>query len=79
MSAAELLLILLVALLVFGPAKLPMLAQHLGKFMKRMNHAKNQLSAFWNEQLQEHQLQENIKKAEKADAHYQQETKEQKK
>jgi sec-independent protein translocase protein TatB len=71
MSSAELLLIFLVALVVFGPAKLPMLAQHLGKLVKRMEHLKQQLTRFWQTQLQEQQLQDNIKKAEKADALYQ--------
>jgi sec-independent protein translocase protein TatB len=75
MSSAELLLIFLVALIVFGPSKLPMLAQHLAKLIKRMDYMKQQLSAFWQSQIQEQQLQENIKKAEKADVLYQQKPK----
>lgn len=68
--SSELLLIFLVALMVFGPSKLPMLAHHLGKLMKRFEQYKQKLSVFWEEQVNEHQLQENIKKAQKADKAY---------
>lgn len=71
MSAGELLLTLLIALLVFGPSKLPMLAHHLGKLIQRINHYKQQLAVFWQSQLKEQQLQENIKKANQADSNYQ--------
>jgi sec-independent protein translocase protein TatB len=72
MNFSELLLILVVALLVFGPKKLPMLAYHLGKLVGQFNHYKQQLTALWQHQLNEHQLQENLKKAQKADENYQQ-------
>ena len=71
MSMGELLLTLLVALLVFGPKQLPMVAYHLGKLFGRFNHYKHQMTDIWQQQLNEHQLQENIKKAEKADTDYQ--------
>ncbi len=70
MSAGELLLTLLIALLVFGPSKLPMLAHHLGKLIQRLTHYKQQLAIFWQSQLNEQQLQENIKKANQADSNY---------
>ena len=70
MSSGELLLIFLVAMLVFGPSKLPMLAHHLGQLIKCLNHYKRQASVFWQSQLNEHTLQENIIKAEKADKQY---------
>ena len=70
MSGGELLLTLLVALFVFGPKKLPMLAYHLGKLFGRFNEYKQKAVAFWQQQMNEQQLQENTKKAEKADANY---------
>ncbi len=72
MSAGELLLTLLIGLLVFGPSKLPMLAHHLGQLIKQLNHYKQKIATFWQAQLNEQQLQENIKKASKADRKYQQ-------
>lgn len=74
MSTAELLLTALVALLVFGPTKLPMLAQHLGNVMRLLHRYQRLASQFWQTQLNEHQLQENLKKAEQADKHYQSDT-----
>ena len=65
MSIGELLLTLIVALFVFGPKKLPMVAHHLGKLVGRLNGYKQQVSVFWQQQLQE-----NTRKAEKADAGY---------
>jgi sec-independent protein translocase protein TatB len=66
----ELLLILLVALIVFGPQKLPMLASHLGLLMRHLNKLKATTSVFWQQQLNEYQLEENKHKAEEADNHY---------
>lgn len=70
MSAGELFLTLVVAIIVFGPSKLPMLAEHLGKLLLMINRLRSQLNEFWQTQLQEQQLRENIRKAEKADACY---------
>jgi sec-independent protein translocase protein TatB len=64
---SELLVILLVALIVFGPNKLPMLAEHLGKLLRHYNHLKQQLADFWQGQVAEQELRENEKKAEKVD------------
>ena len=70
MSMSELFITMLVALVVFGPKKLPMVARHLGLLLGRFNHYKQQAAMFWQQQLKEQQLQENIKKAQKADASY---------
>jgi len=70
MSMAELFITMLVALVVFGPKKLPMVARHLGRLLGRFNHYKQQAAMLWQQQLKEQQLQENIKKAQKADASY---------
>ncbi|MGL6028870.1 MAG: twin-arginine translocase TatA/TatE family subunit [Legionella sp.] len=75
MSAGELLLILLVTLLVFGPKKLPMLATHLGLLLKKINGLKQQASVWWHQQQQQLTLQENERKAQEADALYKQSTK----
>ena len=70
MSSGELLIILVVALIVFGPDKLPMLAEHLGKLFRQFNKLKQQAASFWQTQLNEQQLRENQRKAEKADESY---------
>ncbi|WP_133129871.1 Sec-independent protein translocase subunit TatA/TatB [Legionella yabuuchiae] len=72
MSVAELFLIVVVALIAFGPSKLPMLAHHLAKLHKRFVRLQQQFAEFFQSQLNEHQLQENLKKADKADSEYQQ-------
>ncbi|MCP0914931.1 MULTISPECIES: twin-arginine translocase TatA/TatE family subunit [Legionella] len=75
MSTGELLLILIVALLVFGPGKMPMLAQHLGKCVRLLQQYRQQILEFWQAQMNEQQLQDNLKKAEEADKKYQLEDK----
>lgn len=70
MNSAELLLIMLVAIIVFGPSKLPMLASHLGKLMRHFNALKQQLNDFWQNHLNEQQLRENEDKAKQVDALY---------
>ncbi len=74
MSSGELLLTLIVALIVFGPSKLPMLATHLGLLIRKINQIKEQATAFWQQQLNEHQLQENQRRAEQGDKQYQEKT-----
>ncbi len=71
MNSSELFLTFLVALIVFGPNKLPMLAEHLGKLLRLLSHVKQQASLFWQAQVQEQQLRENTRKAEQADVIYQ--------
>lgn len=70
MSLGELLLTVLVALLVFGPEHLPMLARHIGKFMRQINHYKQMTQQFWDSQNTQLQLDENIKKAQAGDKQY---------
>ena len=74
MSMGQLFLTFLVALLVFGPAKLPMLVRHLGRVLAQFNRYKQQAALAWQKQLQytlnEEQLEDNLKKAQKADASY---------
>lgn len=70
MSISELLVIFIVALIVFGPSKLPMLANHLGSLFHYMNRFKQQLQQFWQTQLNEQQLTENECKAKEADKTY---------
>lgn len=71
MNLAELLLTLMVALLVFGPKKLPMLAHHLGRVIARVNGYQQKWIKFCQQQCEAQQLQENIQKAEAADRDYQ--------
>ena len=70
MSTGQLLLTLLVALMVFGPNKLPMLAEHLGRFISRLDKYKQQANALWQAQLNQQQLLENESKALEADVAY---------
>lgn len=70
MSSGELLLTLIVALIVFGPSKLPMLATHLGLLVRKINQIKEQATAFWQQQLNEQQLLENQRRAEQGDKQY---------
>lgn len=70
MSMGELLLTALVALLVFGPERLPTLARQLGSLVKQANKYRQQAMSFLEEAKLEQQLQENIKKANEADEQY---------
>ncbi len=72
MSIGQLFLTLFVALIVFGPNKLPMLARHLGLLVAKVERFKKQAYALWQLQLKTQQLQENQQKAYDADAVYQQ-------
>lgn len=71
MSSGELILTLFVALVVFGPNKLPMLAEHLGKLYRFFKLCRNQLGSAWEKLVSEQQLLENQKKAAAADKQYQ--------
>jgi sec-independent protein translocase protein TatB len=68
--SAELLLILLVALIVFGPTKLPMLAKHLGWIWQTYQQGKGHIQQLWEENLQSKLLDEHIQKAKEADDLY---------
>ncbi|CAM2742382.1 twin-arginine translocase TatA/TatE family subunit [Legionella worsleiensis] len=71
MSSGELIVTLIVAVSVFGPSKLPMLAKHLGLLLHQLNRLKEYAVEFWQQQLNEVQLQENKRKAELSDQEYQ--------
>ena len=71
MNLMELLLTLMVALIAFGPKKLPMLAHHLGRLAARLNVYQQQWTKFYEAERHAHQLQENIKKAAAAELEYQ--------
>lgn len=71
MSIPELLLILVVAVIVFGPSKLSMLASHLGLFIKKFDQIKAQVDSYWHQQQMTFHLKENEQKAKHADQYYQ--------
>jgi len=75
MISGELLLILLVACIVFGPEKLPMLARHLGLAVRHVQRFREQALQFWQQQVNEQQLLQNQQKAEVADAAYREQSK----
>lgn len=70
MSISETLIILMVALVVFGPEKLPELAKHLGKLIAKGRQIKAQLEQQLHQQQLHFDLDENIKKAAEADKKY---------
>lgn len=70
MSSGELLLTLLVALIVFGPSKMPMLASHLGSALRKIKQYKSHVELLWQQQLAQLQLQEKEQKAKRADEQY---------
>ncbi|HBI22397.1 MAG TPA: preprotein translocase subunit TatB [Legionella sp.] len=70
MSTSELLLTVVVALVVFGPKKLPMLARHLGQLIAKGHHYQQQALAIWQSHLNKQRLQENRNRAQEADASY---------
>ena len=49
----ELLVIFVIALLVFGPKKLPELGKSLGKGLREFKRATNELKASWDDQMQD--------------------------
>ena len=70
MFSTELLLIFLVALVVFGPKRLPELATTLGKLFSYLLILKKKASLFLEEQSKELKLWESEQKAKKADERY---------
>lgn len=75
MSSGEILLTAVVALVVFGPSKLPMLATHLGKLLNTINRIKTQATLLWQNQVNQLELHENQRRADEADKHYQEKKK----
>lgn len=72
MSLGETLVILVVALVAFGPKKLPMLARHIALMLTKFNQLQAQITQFWHHQQAQLQLEENEKKAQHADNNYHQ-------
>jgi len=70
MSLSEILIILVVALLVFGPSKLPELAHNLGKLFAKGRHFKEKIEEQLHKQQLQFDLEQNIKKAKEADQKY---------
>ena len=70
MSLSELLIILVVALLVFGPNKLPELASNLGKLFAKGRYFKEKIEEQLHKQKLQFDLEQNIKKANDADEKY---------
>lgn len=68
----ELLLIFFVAFMVFGPNKLPMLAEHLAKLLHFIKGCRQDFLIFWDNQAKAFMLKENEEKANKADQIYKQ-------
>ncbi len=66
----ELLVIFIVALLVFTPKQLPMLASHLAILVKKLQQLKTHAAVFWQQQLNQYQLLENQRKADEAERAY---------
>jgi sec-independent protein translocase protein TatB len=70
MSSGELLLTGFVAVIVFGPTKLPELLKHMGLVVAKLHALKEQVHLFWQKEIQEEQLRENESKALVADKEY---------
>lgn len=70
MSTGELLLILLVTIIVFGPNKLSMLAGHLGQLFRYINRCKDEIAKIWQTEQLDYQLKKNQQKALEADRQY---------
>lgn len=73
MSLSELLIILVVALLVFGPSKLPELAHNLGKLFAKGRYLKEKFESQLHKQQLQFDLEQNIQKADEADKKYMEE------
>lgn len=71
MTTGELLLTALVALVVFGPKQLPMLARRLGRITRQTEQMKQRLTHYLENQHNQIQLGERLKKANIADKAYQ--------
>jgi TatA/E family protein of Tat protein translocase len=64
----EMILIFILALLLFGPKKLPELARMLGKGLSEFRRAKNELTSTFNTHMQELEREARIEDARKASA-----------
>jgi sec-independent protein translocase protein TatB len=71
MSFPELLVILFVALIAFGPKQLPMVVKHMARAIRLLTQLKDQAAEQWHAQAKEWQLIDNEEKAAQADKQYQ--------
>jgi len=71
MSLGEVLMIFVVALLVLGPGKLPILMRHMVRIWKKLEDWRSQWYSFWQEQEKQQKLIENRTRAEIGDERYQ--------
>lgn len=71
MSGGELLLTGFVALIVFGPSKLPGFLKHIGFVLSKLNALKERAHLLWQVEMKKEALLENEKKALVADKEYQ--------
>ena len=69
--SAELIIVFIVAIIVFGPERLPTLARQLGRLYKKAQDFFDATQKEIARQTKFAMLEENEKKAEKADEHYQ--------
>lgn len=72
MNFSEVIVILVVALIVFGPERLPSLAQKIGRLIGKARMMSNDLKQELDEQLKHEQLKENQQRAEQAEQQYKQ-------
>lgn len=70
MNFSELLVILVVALVVFGPERLPTMARRLGLWASKFHQLKSKWDQELEQQLHQFKLQENEEKAKAADKKY---------
>lgn len=73
MNFTEILVIAIVALIVFGPQRLPEIAKMAGRLFQKIQLFSQTFQAELDKQFKEQNLQDNISKAEKADEVYRKE------
>jgi len=69
-SFAELFIIVIITLMVFGPKRLPQFAQRLGKLWSSLHRFNEEMHAVLDGEVMKSQLEKNIAKAKQADSHY---------
>lgn len=70
MSFGELAIVLIVALIVLGPQRLPVVARAIGRLFAKAQHFTNQFQEEVDQYLKEEQLRDNINRAEEVDKLY---------
>ena len=67
MSFAEVVIILIVALIVIGPERLPSAARTVGRWVQGVKNFSSGIQSEFDQQIKQEQLEENIRKAEAAE------------